>query len=133
MAKDFQVMMSKRSKDQLLGVLREHYDYVPEAVAAANAELKRRGVNAFDIAAAADLGEENSPKADLMAAEPLQWQQALVWLLFPFLALTPIGTKRFKAYADQGFRCKSVQMLEVCVIGFSIYALVAIISLNVFH
>jgi hypothetical protein len=124
---DFHAVMARRSKEQLLAVVREGHDYVPDAVQAAYSELKRRGVNAFDIAAAEDLALENQSLQIQLSKVSMTSKEAFLWLLLPFWALSPWGVRRFEAYANEGFRRKSIQILEFAFIGFSLYTLLAIV------
>jgi hypothetical protein len=127
---DFHAVMARRSKEQLLAVVREGHDYVPDAVQAAYSELKRRGVNAFDIAAAEDLALENQSLQIQLSKVSMTSKEALLWLLFPIWALSPWGVKRFETYANAGFRRKSIQILEFAFIGFSLYTLLAIVVMQ---
>ncbi|HEX2900268.1 MAG TPA: hypothetical protein VHS96_11175 [Bacteroidia bacterium] len=130
---DFSDVMARRTKEQLLSVLREAHDYVPEALQAANAELERRGVNRFDIAAAEDMAEDNVHRTKLLASESMRWPEALLWLLLPVLSMTPWGTARFRKYANAGYRRKSLQLLELSFIGFSLYSLAFLIVVKLFR
>lgn len=126
---DFQAVMARRSKEQF-AVVREGHDYVPDAVQAAYSELKRRGVNAFVIAAAEDLALENQVVQIQLSKVSMTPKEALLWLLLPFWALSPWGVRRFEAYANEGFRRKSMQILEFAFIGFSLYTLLAIVVMQ---
>jgi hypothetical protein len=123
MQKDYHLIMAGRSKEQLLAVLRERYDYEPEAVMAAQAELKRRGVNGFDIAAAEDEAEGRAIAVQQLAETPLTQRERMLWLCLPFLALTPWGPLRLDRYGRQGQRRKVLQAMEYVLIGFSAYVL----------
>ncbi len=127
---DFHAVMARRSKEQLLAVVREGHDYVPDAVQAAYSELKRRGVNAFDIAAAEDLALENQIVQGQLSKVSMTSKEALLWLLLPFWALSPWGVRQFEKYANTGFRRKSIQILEFAFIGFSLYTLLAIVVMQ---
>lgn len=127
---DFHNVMARRTKEQLLAVVREGHDYVPDAIEAAYSELKRRGVNAFDIAAAEDLAIENKIRQDQLASLSMTLREAILWLLLPFWALTPWGVRRFERYTQDGFRKKSIQILEFAFIGFSVYTLIAIVVMQ---
>ncbi len=127
---DFHGVMARRTKEQLLAVVREGHDYVPDAIEAAYSELKRRGVNAFDIAAAEDLAIENKIRQAQLAVVSMPAKEAVLWLLFPILAMIPWGVRRFKTYADAGYHRKSIQILEFAFIGFTIYTLLSIALLT---
>ncbi len=114
-------VMSGRSTRQLLALLRERDDYVPDAVAAAMAELKRRGVSAFDVSNAWDDGELEAEARLRLASIPLQKSWKIFWLLLPFLALTPLGAFYIRRYVDGGYRRRSIQFLEAVIIGFTGY------------
>lgn len=120
---DFRKVMADRTKAQLLMVLQESHDYVPEAVIAAQEELQRRGVNGFDIAEAIDLGESYALTSKELAGISLTNKERILWLLLPFLVMTPWGPRQFRKYANHGYRRKSIEFLEVAFIGFSLYLL----------
>jgi hypothetical protein len=130
MGKDFHLVMASRSKEQLLAVLRESYDYEPEAVEAAHDELRRRGVNGFDIAAAEDEAEVRALEQDACERVPLSKRETLVWLLLPFLALTPWGPLQLLRYGRFGHRRKAIQAMECVVIGLSGYLLGGLVILG---
>ena len=119
--------MTTLSREQLFEVLRERADYVPDAVNAAIAELQRRGVDAFAIAAAEDEGIESAPMATVRSQVELSFGQKLLWLLLPFLGVTPLAVKRIRQYSQGGFHRKSLQIMEFSFIGFNLYALTAML------
>lgn len=125
--KNYEPVMAGRSTPQLLDVLRTGYDYVPEAVLAAENELKQRGVDAFSIADARDAAIENEPVAASRAKASMTWREAMIWLALPVLAMTPWGSKAFGDYSNGGYHRKALQLLESAFIGFSIYLLAAIL------
>lgn len=119
--------MATRSREQLFEVLRERADYVPDAVNAAIAELQKRGVDAFSIAEAEDAGLESVPMAGLRSKVELNARQKLLWLMLPFLALTPLAVSRIRLYSQGGFHRKSLQVMEFSFIGFNLYTLAVMV------
>lgn len=121
--------MAALSREQLLAVLRERYDYVPGAIAAAQSELKRRGVNAFEIAAAEDEGLAATPGAMQRSIQELTAGQKATWLLLPLLAISPIASSRYRLYSNGGYHRKSLQIMEYSFIGFLTYGLAGLVLL----
>lgn len=124
-----QFNMQQRTTQQLLTVLREAHDYLPEAVEKADEELRRRGVNGFDIASAIDSGQDFQWQMMRTEEIPLSRRELLFWLLLPFLGLTPLGPRQYRKFADAGFRRKSLQLLETVFIGCSLYLLALMLLL----
>ena len=122
---DFHRSMASMSREQLFAVLRDRSDYVPDAVSAAIEELQRRGVDAFAISAAEDEGLESAPAAISRSKIELGLLQKLLWVLLPFLAVTPLATKRIRQYSDAGYHRKSLQIMELSFIGFNLYVFAA--------
>ncbi len=126
----FEHVMAVRSTHHLLALLRERHDYLPEAISAALAELKRRNVSGFDISNAMDDGDDVAKSAALSAQVALPKRMLLLWLLLPFLALTPFGAHYYRAYVSGGYRRQSLQFLEVTTIGFTGYMILLLVVLN---
>jgi hypothetical protein len=125
-------VMRGRNSAQLLAILRARHEYVPGAVEAALAELRRREVSGFDVSAALDEGSDIAAAATQLARQPLPNRWKLFWVLLPFLAITPLGTKHFHRWADLGYHRCSVQFLEFATIGFMVYLILIVMILDVF-
>ena len=125
-------VMRGRSSAQLLAVLRARHEYVPGAVEAALAELRRREVSGFDVSDALDDGVEVAAADAQLERLPLSIGWKLFWLLLPFMAITPLGTMHFHRWADNGYRRRSVQFLEFATIGFVVYLILIVLILDVF-
>ena len=126
----FELVMAARSTDNLLAVLRARHEYLPEAIAAALVELKRRNVSGFDISNAMDDGDDVAKSVAQAAQLTLPTGMLLLWLLLPFLALTPIGARYYHIYSSGGYRRRTLQFLEVTTIGFTAYMILLLVVLN---
>jgi hypothetical protein len=124
--------MAHRTTPQLLEVLRGRHDYVPAAISAALAELKRREVSGFDVSNALDDGTTGAWVQTQLESLPLPLAWRVFWLIFPILAITPLGTMHFHRWADHGYRRRSIQFLEAATIGFTGYLIVLMVLLNWF-
>lgn len=122
--------MAGHSNEQLLAILRNRHVYVPEAVTAAIAELKRREVSGFDVSNALDEGNELASLAFQAAELRLSWQWMLFWILLPLLAITPFGAWHFKRYVNAGQRRRSIMFIEAATIGFMGYMVVLLVAMN---
>jgi hypothetical protein len=131
---DHSVLQSieRRSTPQLLALLRAREEYVPMAVEAALAELLRRQVSGFDVSDAMDDGEDHAQQQRQLSELPLSLGWKILWLAFPFLAITPFGAAHFLRWAHAGHRRRSIQFLEATTIGFTGYILLAMLLLNLF-
>lgn len=126
----FEHVMAARSTPHLLALLRERHDYRPEATSAALAELKRRNVSGFDISNAMDDGDDVAKSIAQTAQLALPKGMMILWLLLPFLAITPLGARYYHHYAAGGYRRRTLQFLEVTTIGFTAYSILLLVFLN---
>jgi hypothetical protein len=117
MENPFYEIMATRSDEKLLGVLREHHDYLPSAVEAALQELRKRNVSGFEMEAAIDQSEWS----DKHFEAGLRREEVLLWLLLAIFAITPLSTWRYKRYHNLGFKRKASQFLDTTLIGMTIY------------
>jgi hypothetical protein len=129
MSETYLDVMAGRSTAQLLALLRERHAYLPSAVAAAVQELHSREVSGFEVSNALDDGDAETLTLSQIAELPLPKGWIAFWLLLPFLAMTPIGTRHFHRWAASGYRRRSVQYLEVVTIGFTAYMIVVMLAL----
>jgi hypothetical protein len=126
----FAKVMAGHGTAQLLTILRQQQDYVPAAIEAALAELSKRNISAFDVNNAIDDHFMGIAARNAIADLPLRPNQMLIWLLFPFLALSPLGIRFFQNAVQNGERRRSIQFLELATIGFTGYMTLILLYLN---
>lgn len=100
---DFEKKLTLKTDEQLYDMLAHEEDYLPEALAAARAELQRREL---DPARVTQLGRQTEAKLDeesRIANEPLSWPVRIL------MALLAFGIPQFvaaKAYEVSGYQRK---------------------------
>lgn len=115
---DFPEAMRRRSDAELVEIVtRQRDDYLPEALAAAEAELGRRNLSAPQMEQArAEIVSSDIEKAD-RADEPLGDGWKVLLVLFPgLLALLIAG-----AFKADGYRRKHREVWTCTLYGFGAY------------
>ena len=83
MAREFKTAVAAKTDGQLYEVLAHAEDYVPEAIAAAHAEVQRRHLTPERGAQLEALAQAGKAEETRMAGEPLRWISRILLLLMP--------------------------------------------------
>lgn len=118
----FRDHMASLSDEQLLRVMVERKDYVPEALRAAERELASREVPTHDINAAILKGHELSQIAREREQIPLETWQLWAYFLLSFLSFTPFVAFFYGYHSSQGYSLKSTQSMRQVLLGILFYA-----------
>lgn len=113
--------MARLSNRQLLQVMLDRADYVPEALTAAEAELRSRGIPEAELSHAISAGETRKAEVDRLAALPLSTRLKVLYFLLSFLLFTPFVAIFFRYYAEKGMAKRSVESIQQVVLGMLFY------------
>ena len=113
--------MAQHSNDKLLALLTDAPDYQENAISAAISELKTRNVSAFDIEEALDAAKEKAFALTQTRDISMGILEKAFWLCLPMLTFSPIGAWKFSQYSQSGYQRKARQILELGVMGLTIY------------
>lgn len=123
---DFTQIMSQRSDSELLEILsKTRDDYLPEAIAAAEAELKKRNLSVDEIGSA---NQEIKKKHEVLkekADEPLGSSWKILTFLLPGLVALLISG----ALKAGGYERKSTELEKWTFWGIAFYVIVALLIL----
>jgi len=116
MTREFKTAVAAKTDGELYGMVAHAEDYVPEAIAAAQAEVQRRHLTPERGAQLEALAQAAKTEETRMAGEPLRWISRILLLLMP-------GMVGFFAayYLSRGYDAREDQcwLWAVCGLGGS--------------
>ncbi len=117
----FASRMAALSDRQLLQVLVDKKDYVPEALRAAEAEIARRTIPDEVIDAALEEGQRRATIAN--EREGVSLSEANKWLYFflSFLSFTPMVVFFYRYHSERGYALRSQQSMQMVFLGILFY------------
>ena len=121
----FAQRMSSLSDQQLLQVMVDRKDYVPEALRAAEAEIARRAIPDPILDAALAEGERRKSIADERSDVPLSFTYQWLYFGLSFLACTPMVAFFYRYHAESGYDRRSQESLRMVFLGILFYLALA--------
>ena len=117
----FAERMAALSDRQLLQVMVDRKDYVPEALRAAEAEIARRSIPGEVVEAALEEGKRRLAFA--REQEDLSLSPAYVWAYFflAFLTFTPFVAFFYRYHAERGYANRSQESMRMVFLGILFY------------
>ena len=127
---DFQQIMSEASNEELIKIvtlLRDEYQ--PEAVATAEAELKKRNLPQGQFEQIRQITEFNKNVEDAKASEPLSGIFKVLCFLFPFVGLAAMVFIAMYL-KSKGYRKKGNDVAKWTLLGALFYCVLCFILFN---
>lgn len=117
----FQSVMAHKSDEQLNALLLSRRDYVPEALEAAECELRARGMSQLEMEAITEEARTREQIAEAKAELPLSMRDQVLYFVFSFLAFTPVTAFFYHRFADRGEETRSWMSVRQVLLGILFY------------
>ncbi len=123
---DYSERMLKLSDEQLLEIIQHHKDYLPEALQAAELELKNRNIPNSVITSIKLSISDIDKQSDERAKLPLTWDLRILLFLIPFGFLQILLASY---YEHNGFKRKGSECWRWMFYGLSVYAIAILFTM----
>lgn len=113
--------MASLSNEQLIRIMVERKDYVPEALRAAERELARRQVELSVVNQAIAEGERLRELENSRSDIPLTDKERWAYFFLSFITFTPMVAFFYRYHAEKGYSLKSNQSMGQVALGLLFY------------
>ena len=117
----FSEHMAGLNNQQLMQVLVEQKDYVPQALKAAEIEIRSRKVGEEEINLALEEGLKTKQEADFFSDQSLKEPWPLLYFWFAFLSFTPFMVLFYRYHIEKGYHRRSFESMRLVFLGILFY------------